>query len=65
MTNAMAELIWVQSLLRELGISLSQPPFLWRDNLGATYLAASPVFHARANHIEIDFHFVHERVANR
>lgn len=62
MANATAEVIWVESLLRELGVRPLQVPCLWCDNLGATYLSANPVFHARAKHIEIDFHFVCERV---
>lgn len=65
MANATAELVWIQSVLGELGISQSQAPILWCDNLGATYLSANPVFHARTKHIENDFHFVRERVARR
>jgi hypothetical protein len=65
MSNATAEVIWVESLLAELGVKLLRPSCLWCDNLGATYLSANPVFHARAKHIEIDFHFVRERVAKR
>jgi histone deacetylase 1/2 len=62
LANATAEVIWVQSLLGELGIKQTKVPCLWCDNLGATYLSAN---HARTKHIEIDYHFVRERVANR
>ena len=61
--NGTAEVTWLQSVLRELGVFQSEPPILWCDNLGATFLTANPVFHARTKHIEIDFHFVREKVS--
>ena len=60
LANATAEVIWVQSLLTELGISHPKAAVLWCDNIGATYLSANPVFHARTKHIEVDYHFVRE-----
>lgn len=64
LANETSEIIWVKYMLKELGIR-AQTPCLWCDNLGATYLSANPVFHARTKHIEIDYHFVQERVANK
>ena len=63
LANATAELIWVQNMLTELGIQHPKAASLWCDNLGATYLCANPVFHARTKHIEIDYHFVRDKVA--
>jgi hypothetical protein len=65
LANATTEVIWVQSLLKELKVPTPPIARLWCDNLGATYLTANPVFHARTKHIEIDFHFVRERVARK
>nr|KAJ0202832.1 hypothetical protein LSAT_V11C500269820 [Lactuca sativa] len=58
--DIVAELIWLKFLLRELGLA-SMASTLWCDNLGATYLTANPVFHARTKHVEVDYHFVREQ----
>jgi histone deacetylase 1/2 len=65
LADATAEIICVQTLLTELGVKHPKAVILWCDNLGATYLSANPVFHARIKHIEVDYHFVRERVANK
>uniref|UniRef100_A0A2N9GJ92 Reverse transcriptase Ty1/copia-type domain-containing protein n=1 Tax=Fagus sylvatica TaxID=28930 RepID=A0A2N9GJ92_FAGSY len=63
MASAAAELTWLTYLLHDLGISLSTPPVLFCDNTSALHMTVNPVFHARTKHIELDFHFVREKVA--
>jgi hypothetical protein len=63
--NATAEIMWIQTLLQELGVPHPSATSLWCDNLGATYLSANPMFHTRTKHIEVDYHFVRERVARK
>jgi Reverse transcriptase (RNA-dependent DNA polymerase) len=60
-----AELIWLHYLMAELQLSCTAPPILYCDNVGATYLASNPMFHARTKHVEIDFHFVRDRIISR
>ncbi|GKC61406.1 retrovirus-related pol polyprotein from transposon TNT 1-94 [Tanacetum coccineum] len=50
LANASAEMMWVQNLLHELGISLHETPTLFCDNTGATYLCANPVYHSCMKH---------------
>jgi hypothetical protein len=59
------EIVWIQSLLRELGVPHPPATSLWCDNLGATYLSTNPIFHARTNHVENNYHFVREQVARK
>jgi histone deacetylase 1/2 len=63
--NATAEVMWIQTLLCELNILAPRAAKLWCDNIGAKYLSANPVFHARTKHIEVDYHFVRERVTRK
>jgi hypothetical protein len=45
--NATTEIMWVYTLLEELGIAHPWAASLWCDNLEATYLSTNSVFHAR------------------
>lgn len=52
-------------LLIELCVPHHPVAWLWCDNLGAKYLSANPIFHARTKHIGIAYHFIRERVAQK
>ncbi|WVZ77788.1 hypothetical protein U9M48_025612, partial [Paspalum notatum var. saurae] len=61
--NAVAECVWLRQLLLELGCTINKATIVYRDNVSAVYMAANPVHHKRTKHIELDIHFVRERVA--
>jgi hypothetical protein len=59
------KLFWLRMLFKELNIFLPTPHVFWCDNVGALALASNLVFHTRTKHIEVAYHFVHEKVLNR
>jgi hypothetical protein len=63
MANTAAELTWLTFILKDLHIPMTSPPTLYCDNLSALHMTINLVFHARSKHIELDYHFVRERVA--
>ena len=38
---------------------------LWCDNVSALALASNPVFHAQIKHIEVDYHYIREKVLSK
>uniref|UniRef100_A0A2N9IFH7 Reverse transcriptase Ty1/copia-type domain-containing protein n=1 Tax=Fagus sylvatica TaxID=28930 RepID=A0A2N9IFH7_FAGSY len=65
LASASAELCWLHVLLKDLGIYFHDSPILWCDNVSALAITSNPVFHARTKHIEVDFHFIRERVLRK
>uniref|UniRef100_A0A251ULI3 Putative reverse transcriptase, RNA-dependent DNA polymerase n=1 Tax=Helianthus annuus TaxID=4232 RepID=A0A251ULI3_HELAN len=60
--NAVAETTWIRNLLFELHTPLTRASVVFCDNVSAVYLSNNPVQHQRTKHIEIDIHFVREKV---
>jgi hypothetical protein len=62
LASAITEVFWIRMVLKDLGVFLPDPPLLWCDNLSALALASNLVFHAKTKHIEVDYHFIREKV---
>ena len=63
MANATSEVICIRNLLKFLGIPVFAA-ILHCDNQAALYIAANPVFHERTKHIEVDCHFIREKLTS-
>ena len=61
--NGVAEASWLRQLLAELHSPLAKSTLVYCDNVSAVYLSTNPVQHQRTKHVEIDLHFVRDRVA--
>ncbi|KAK8933348.1 hypothetical protein KSP39_PZI015566 [Platanthera zijinensis] len=62
MASVVSELTWLESLLTDLGVKLPSPALLLCDSQAAIHIAKNPVFHERTKHIEVDCHFIREKV---
>jgi hypothetical protein len=61
--NGVAKACWLWQLLQELHDPLSKSTLVYCDNASAVYLSTNPVQHQHTKHVEIDLHFIQERVA--
>ena len=62
MTQSTCEIMWLHQLLGEVGIKTSILAKLWCDNQTALYIAFNLVFHEQTQHMEIDCHFLCEKI---
>jgi hypothetical protein len=62
MAHGVCEVLWLIILLMELGLFQYKPLLLYCDNKAALDIAHNPVQHGRMKHIEIDRHFIKEKL---
>ena len=59
-----AKLIWLWHFIQELGIDQSQLTSLCSNNLGTITLSQDATYHMHTKHINVAYHFIHEKVAS-
>ena len=54
--------IWLNRMLEELRVPLKHPIVLYCDNQAAISIAKNLIHHDRTKHVEIDRHFIKEKI---
>ena len=62
MAQGVCELLWVKIILSDLGFGPKDSMKLYCDNKAAIDIAHNPVQHNRTKHVEIDRHFIKEKL---
>lgn len=62
LASTVAQVIWLLGLFKELGVAAHTSIPLYCDSKSAIQIAANPVFHERTKHIDIDCHFIREKI---
>lgn len=65
LASTVTELVWLVGLLKSLEAEIALPVKIYSDSKSAIQLAANPVYHKRTKHIEIDCHFIREKLQQR
>jgi len=63
-TSATCDLVWLKQLLRELQFGDVTQMTLVCDNQVALHISYNPIFHERTKHIDIDCHFIREKIVS-
>ncbi|RVW36998.1 Retrovirus-related Pol polyprotein from transposon TNT 1-94 [Vitis vinifera] len=64
LAQGICEGIWIKRVLSELGQTSSSPILMMCDNQAAISIAKNPVYHDKTKHVEIDRHFITEKVTS-
>ena len=64
MALATCELIWLKHFLKVLRFGKDEQMKLICDNPTALHISSNPVFHERTKHMEVDCHFIREKITS-
>jgi hypothetical protein len=64
LSDTCKQLVWVKSLMTELGINLAPVP-LFGDNQGSIFLGSNPVQEKRIKHIDLRYHFIRDVITSK
>lgn len=56
--------MWITRLLSDIKVEESYPVELFCDNQAAVSISKNPVHHDRTKHVEVDRHFIVEKIEN-
>jgi len=62
MAESVCEIMWIYQLITEIGLKATIPTKSWCDNQTDFHIIFNHVFHERTKHIEIDCHFIREKI---
>jgi len=62
MALGVCELLWIKNVLSDLGFKQNETMSMYCDNTSAITIAHNPVQHDRTKHVEIDRHFIKEKL---
>lgn len=62
MANGICELLWLKRVFEELKLKSEAPMKLFCDNKSGISIANNPIQHDRTKHVDIDRHFIKEKL---
>lgn len=65
MVKGICELLWIRKMLTELGFEPKGEMKLFYDNKAAIDISHNPVQHDRTKHVEVDRHFIREKIDSK
>ena len=60
--STVSKLVWLLGMLKEIGVQVQLPVQVYSDSKDAIQISANLVFYEWTKHIEIDCHFIREKL---